>query len=287
MTAETFRLPVGSGELTGEFWPGDGPIFVLLHAGIADRRGWHQVAPSLHRFGGVVAYDRRGYGDSAPSRELFSHLTDLLTVLDRYATGPAVLVGSSMGGGLALDAALTVPDRVSALALFAPAITGAPQPAHFEPGTAALRERQLRALAEGDLDRANQVKVRIWLDGPGQPAGRVGGQTRELALDMNAIVTRNLLADTDGDTGVNAWDRLEATPAPTVMPTAVATEMPTVVAWGDLDVAYLVDQCDRASRRIPGAVRRILPGTAHLPYLERPDLVVEIIRELLDRVRRI
>jgi pimeloyl-ACP methyl ester carboxylesterase len=53
------------------------------------------LAPELT----VVAYDRRGYGQTPVSTEPFSHLDDLLTVLDHAGAGPVWLAGASAGAG--------------------------------------------------------------------------------------------------------------------------------------------------------------------------------------------
>ena len=102
-----FEVTNGSVTLAGVRWEGEGVPLVLLHAGVADRRGWREVAERLTT--PVIAYDRRGFGETPPSAEPFTHLDDLVAVLDATVDGPAWLVGNSMGGALALDAALTVP----------------------------------------------------------------------------------------------------------------------------------------------------------------------------------
>ena len=102
----------------------DGPRVALLHAGVADRRVWRDVAPELHALGAdVLTLDRRGFGETPAGDETFRHVDDLLAMLD----GPTWLVGNSMGGALALDAALLAPEQVAGLVLIAPAVSGAPE----------------------------------------------------------------------------------------------------------------------------------------------------------------
>lgn len=116
--------------LMGERWPGaDGaPVAVILHSAVTDRRSWREVAARLAPRVAVITYDRRGFGETGPAAARFSHLDDILALLDAVADGPVWLLGNSAGGGLALDAALAEPDRVAGLVLVAPAVSGAPAP---------------------------------------------------------------------------------------------------------------------------------------------------------------
>ena len=185
--SESFTLKLDGAELYGERWPGDGPVLVLLHEGVSDLRGWRQTAEILSASADVVAYDRRGYGRTEPSPAPFTHLDDLLAVLDQFTDGPAWLVGASAGGGLALDTALLAPERVAGLILIAPAVTGAPEP-EIDPATQVLGDLLGAAYDANDAAEINRLETWIWLDGPAQPEGRVGGPARDLALDMNAII---------------------------------------------------------------------------------------------------
>jgi pimeloyl-ACP methyl ester carboxylesterase len=254
-------------ELVGERWAGPGPVVVLLHEGVTDLRGWAEVAGLLSGTATVVAYDRRGFGQSAPSTEPFTHVDDLIAVLDQVAPDErAWLVGASAGGGLALDAALVAPDRVAGLVLIAPAISGSPEP---EPDDAVRELGELwdEAEAAGDQAELNRLEIWLWLDGLQGPEGRVSGPLRELALDMNEIILRNGVPETDGASGVDAWNRLGEVAAP------------ATVACGDLDLAYLVTRSRELAERLPHGQHHVLPGTAHMPFLEQPAVVAHLITD--------
>src|SRR5258708_32969364 len=126
--SERFVVPMDGCDLVGERWAGDaGSTVVLLHEGVADRRGWHQVAGLVAPRVTVMAYDRRAYGESPVSTSEFTNAGDLRGVMDREKVDRAWLVGASAGGGLALDAALLMPERVAGLVLIGPAVSGAPE----------------------------------------------------------------------------------------------------------------------------------------------------------------
>lgn len=86
--SENLVVSRGRARLIGERWPGPDPAVVLLHAGVTDRRSWHAVAACLDGQATVISYDRRGFGETAPSTETFSHVEDLLAVLDEVTDGP-------------------------------------------------------------------------------------------------------------------------------------------------------------------------------------------------------
>src|SRR5689334_24017318 len=97
---------------------GQGTPFVMIHAGVADRRQWNNEFASFADMYRVIRYDMRGYGRSEPAEGEFTHLSDLVALLDSLnADEPLILMGCSMGGGLALDFALTYPSRLKALIL--------------------------------------------------------------------------------------------------------------------------------------------------------------------------
>ncbi|MCL7454716.1 MAG: alpha/beta hydrolase, partial [Anaerolineae bacterium] len=161
---------------------GEGRPFVMIHAGIADSRQWNnEFAQFADRYR-VVRYDMRGYGRSEPVEGEFSHLQDLTALLDYLQVDePMVLMGCSIGGGLAMNYALEHPSRVKALILVA---SGPPGLALDVPEPPGLDEAEQAYLA-GDLDRAAELETRYWFDGLGRTAAEVNQEMRRLAYDMN------------------------------------------------------------------------------------------------------
>src|SRR6478672_5484744 len=260
--AERFDVSRGGTTLAGERWPGGSPTVLLLHEGVADRRGWAQVAGLLAPELTVVAYDRRGYGQTPPGTEPFSHLDDLLAVITHASAGPVWLAGASAGGGLALDAALAAPGRVAGLVVMGTAVSGAPEP-ELDAATKRFEPLLDEAYSARDAGEINRLETWLWLDGPAQPEGRVGGAARKLALDMNAVIVGHGDDEDRGGSGTGAWDRLGE------------IRVPVTVACGDLDVPFLVSRSRELADRLPRGQHEVLPGLAHQPYLEQPALVAE------------
>jgi pimeloyl-ACP methyl ester carboxylesterase len=274
MQDELLTLPgsggaVLAGERRGR--PGAQAV-VFLHAGVADRRSWHGVLDLLGDEDlDLVAYDRRGYGGTplGPPSETFTHLDDLVAVLDALRIEHAVLVGNSMGGGLALDAAATAPERVAALVLLAASVSGIPEDPdeELDEATAGLVAALDEAGAAHDPEAENRLLMRLWLDGPGQQEGRVSGPARRLALEMNRIVLAGAVPEDSGMSGLDTWSRLDR------------IEAPALVAWGELDIPVDLRWYAATAEHLPNGSARPLPGCAHLPSLERPDLVADLVRE--------
>jgi pimeloyl-ACP methyl ester carboxylesterase len=272
---QRIQLDLTHASLIGDLRAGKGPTVVLLHPGVADRRCWSSVVGSLDAARSVLVYDRPGFGETSPPTAPFTHVADLLAVVNEFAAPPVWLVGNSAGGGIALDAALIAPELFVGLVLIAPGISGAPEPT-LDAGTQRLAERLQAAADAGDLDEVNRLETWLWLDGPGQPEGRVGGSARSLELEMNGLILKNAVPEGAGASGVDAWNRLgELT-------------LPVTVACGEFDVPCLVDRSRELVQRLPNATHRLLPGTAHLPQLEQPHEVADLVQSALaaDRAER-
>ena len=161
---------------------GEGPPFVMIHAGVADSRQWNnEFAHFANRFR-VVRYDMRGYGKSAPVDGEFSHLQDLTALLDSlHLDQPLIAMGCSMGGGLAMNFALLRPSKVRALIMVDAGPSGltldVPAPAKFVEAE--------KAYNAGELDLAAEIETQIWFDGMGRTPAQVNQPMRHLAYDMN------------------------------------------------------------------------------------------------------
>jgi len=264
-------------ELHGDRWFAAGradavPTAVLLHAGICDRRSWLDVVPSLTDAMSVVAYDRNGFGDTPVVRGP-RHMADLAAVLDATTSGPVWLVGNSAGGGLALDFTIAHPGRVAGLVLIGTAVTGAQEP-ELDAATQALAERLEAAEAAGDLEEVNRLEAWLWLDGPAAPEGRVGGAARELLLDMNRIALGNdAEAEDEATDGATA-----AEDRPPAWPELGRVTVPVLVLCGDLDIPFIFERSRALADALPHGRFQALHGRGHVPALEDPAELAQLIR---------
>jgi pimeloyl-ACP methyl ester carboxylesterase len=274
LLVKEFAVPAGRAALAAEV-DGEGTLLVCLHAGVCDRRMWRPLAAALKNSFRMVAYDRRGFGETPATDERRSQVDDLLAVMDHPAVEPkgqgAILVGCSQGGRIAIDAALQSAERFRALVLIAPAVSGAPPPGDLPPPVKALMSALEGAEKAGDVDRINALAAHAWLDGPLAPEGRVGGDLRKLFLRMNAIA-------------------LNAPPLPSLQQPPPAYEripeiaVPTLLLWGDLDFPHLQARCHHLAQWLPRATSHVIKDTAHLPSLEQPERCAALIRAFVDDV---
>ena len=251
------------------------PPVVFLHAGVCDSRMWHHEFDALGATRRVVAYDRRGYGETKSVHEPHVPVDDLIAVLDAFGIGRAVLVGCSNGGRIALDTAVTHPDRVAGLVLVCAAVGGAPEDPIWttDPRLKAIYDAWLAAEAHKDEAGLARIAARVWLDGPLEAEGRVGGDVRDLFMTM---MDRSLVDAEDESLSIHPQTAYAALPG---------LQAPTLVYWGPLDVSTVTDVMKHAAAAIPGALGFEIPGTAHLPNLERPELFMpplEAFVEALD-----
>lgn len=96
---------------------GEGKPIILLHGFACDTRHWDNQFELFSNDYKVIRFDFRGFGKSSlpDTLEQYSHVKDLITLLDFLQLDNVIVVGHSMGGLAAFEFAYNYPDRVYAL----------------------------------------------------------------------------------------------------------------------------------------------------------------------------
>lgn len=252
-------------------WESEGtgaPPLVLLHAAVSGREMWAPLSRLLSVRHRVVTYDARGFGQApSPTADWYDH-EDLVGVLDAAGIRRAVLVGASNGGRIALDAAAEAPDRVAGLVLLAPALPRAPAPSMQERYAAA----EDAALERSDVDAARRINVDHWLVGMGRS---VSDLDPTVLLDASGWMEAQLRRDAEPQLG----EAQEITPP--LIDRLSELDAPTIVLVGEHDQPRCVLVAGLLAGGLPHARVQWVPGAAHLPSVERPDVVARAVRGLL------
>lgn len=255
---------------------GAGRPVVFLHAGVADSRQWNNEFEALAPTCRVLRYDMRGYGKSDPVPGDFSHLADLVALLDYLGFDePLVLIGCSQGGMLAMVFALEYPSRARALVMVGSFPSGLRIETPDHPQEAAA----IAASEAGDLDLLAELEAQIWFDGMGRTPEQVDGAMRSLMLAMNRIALANEARTSAQHLGRPLLD----TAAPAVDRLA-DLHIPVLVVTGDHDIPYIQAAADYMLANIPTAQRATIPDAAHLPNLDHPAEFQAIIAAFLNQV---
>jgi pimeloyl-ACP methyl ester carboxylesterase len=160
--------------------PDDGPPVLFLHGNCSSAAFWQPLWRHLPDGYRVIAPDLRGYGgtEAAPvdaTRGLRDFADDVAAVLDAVAPGARpVVVGHSMGGGVAMQLTIARPDRVAALVLESPVspygfggtrdVDGTPTTPDFAgTGGGAVNPDFVKLLAAGERGGEQQASPRAVL----------------------------------------------------------------------------------------------------------------------------
>ena len=246
---------------------GAGVPLILIHGLGYARWGWEPVLPGLAERFEVIVFDNRGIGASdAPAGPYTvpQLATDTVRVLDEAGVERAHVVGTSLGGMVAQELALSHPDRVDRLVL-ACTTPGGPR-AHPMPDATvslmveaatlepeiALRRFVENALAPGTASRRPELVERIL--------------TYRLA-------TRQAPAAWAAQAGAamtfDAHDRLPGLAAP------------TLVQHGTADVVVDPRNADLLVELLPHAQLERFPGAGHLYFWEEPARFVASVSSFL------
>lgn len=250
---------------------GGGPSLLFIHSGIADSRMWEPQWTAFAAEFRVVRVDLRGFGKSGPRRAGAADHDDIVRVMDHLGVDSAVLVGSSFGGNVAVDLALTHPARVRALVLAA-TLAGM-----IEPGPELTRvwEESEAAFEAGELDRGVEIELRAWVDGPRRTPEQVDPDVRAFVRTMNRAIWERAAAEEQIADDAPEIDRARR---------LGEIKIPALLIEGELDQPSVEASMNRLAGELARAERVVVRGAAHFPNLEGPESFNDAARAFLARL---
>lgn len=251
-------MDVDGGKLAYETCGSGTQTIVLIHDGILHSAAFDDVMPPLCEHFRVIRYDRRGYGASpATEAKTYNPAKDLELLLKGLGVEHAALVGSSAGGGVAVDFALAHPEAVDHLILVGPWVAG------FKPSLAFMaRGLKLQALFKaGDIEGAAKDPYILTKDAHAERA-RVVAWIKANPHNFGAGNKERFMVDGKARLG--------------------EIKAPTLILVGEVDIENVHEQVREIETLLPGAKLEVVPATGHFMYVEQPrafaDRVAEFVR---------
>jgi class 3 adenylate cyclase len=250
---------------------GDAPLDLVIVPGIVSHVEFEEEIPTfaafldiLHRFARVTRFDKRGNGLSDPvvgAPTMDERMDDIRAVMDAAGIERAALFGLSEGGPLSMLFAATYPERTSALVL-------------WETFPRFVRGRGWLGLSEEDFAAMVDDWSQRWGDGS---AG--------IGLNPSQQFTEREIAD------IARFERLSASPSTIRAQWKAIGEIDVRDVLSSITVPTLVMNHDSSpipvfwaeylAEHIPGAALRVLPGSAHTPWVENTAAILAEIEEFL------
>ncbi|PYR31495.1 MAG: alpha/beta hydrolase [Acidobacteria bacterium] len=241
---------------------GGGVPVVFLHAATGSSRVWEYQLPAFTATGyRVVAYDRRGFGRSVidpAGVQPGTGADDLQALVNHLRIDRFHLVGTAAGGSVALDFAVSFPQRLRSLVI-ANSIGGVQDEDYLELG------RRIRPTPQFDALPPDFREL-----GPSYRAANPGGTARWLELERTS--------------------RAEGSPRPAqatgnriTFASLEGIKVPTLLLTGDADLYAPPAVLRLFSARIKSSESVIVPEAGHSAYWEQPEIfnraVLEFVRK--------
>ena len=253
---------------------GQGPAVVLIHANFASLIGWDPWAEALKDRYRVVRFDMTSHGlsgaDASGDYSLPRTVQLMERLLDRLEVERCAIVGTSLGGTVAMHYTVRNPGRVAGLVLISPGslepdVRGREAPPRMSPVTALVRWITPRALPEfmlrggfGDPARLTPELVDRWHDLwrlEGQRPAQLARLRQYVSGDIEALIGQ--------------------------------VSAPVLIQWGEENPQVHVELAAELARLLKGApsVETIIyPGVGHMAIQEAPRETSADARVWLGRV---
>ena len=253
------------------------PILFIHGLGSSGYIEWRFNLERFARGNRVFAPDLPGYGKSDKPRAARYGIPYFARTIDRYLESrrirEATVVGTSMGGRIALELALNYPGRVSRLVIVNSLGLGRPKIQPYYPMMLVPRvgETLLHGMKHGLRWAPSPVIRRL--------AARFTGARGDLEKTMSDAYLddlREMYAAEGYSDAYLATVRSIASPrsylgALDVTRRLDRIKVPVLIVWGANDPLFPLAQAERAHRLLPDSRLAVIEGAGHTPQAEQPE----------------
>ena len=241
---------------------GSGKNIVLLHDGMVNREIWDEQFPLLAKTFRVVRYDRRGYGKSSDPEKKYSHINDLNQLFIQLKIDKAIIFGMSSGGRLAIDFALTYPEKVEGLVLVGAVVSGFGYTSHMDTRGGHFDPRKI----------TDPVKVHEYFikDDPYEIYyENTVAKEKVMKLLPNLARQNSVPTQPAGKVAVRSLSEIK---------------VPALILVGEFDIPDVHAHAGVINAGIGNSKREIIPRSGHLIPIEQPVLFNEAIMKFLNKL---
>ena len=254
---------------------GEGEPLILLHGHSLDTRMWDLQFDEFARHYRTIRMDFRGYGRSSKQTETFqfTHLDDLLAVMDYLKIEKAHIVGLSMGAFVAGDMVAMAPHRMLSCVMASGGIRSVQGPsAPMGAEESARRDKEIAELKAKGID----VYKREWLETLISDGGSRREEMRKPLWQMinDWDAWQPLHKEVRMFWAREAWKRLEET----------CPSVPTLMLRGDAK-GEGKPYSPKELKYLPNGTALLLPDCGHMMNMEQPETFNRAVLKFLDGIK--
>jgi pimeloyl-ACP methyl ester carboxylesterase len=255
------------------------PILLIPGLGL-DHSYYRFGIPLLSRHLQVLAVDPRGIGRSTkspPPYTVEAWADDFAVMIDKLAFGPIHVLGSSLGGSMALALAQRHPGKLKSLIV----VGGFSELDRATELNFRLRLRLIEKLGMSDEVADYMGLWTLTRKFINSDAGFATMRANQANIRANSAQSYSAFVE-----ALLKWGRCqpgqEREPKFTTLLDSIKT--PTLVVTSDNDHLIPKELSDLIAGRIAGAELVVMPGAGHIPFMEQPDEVVRIVLQFLEEL---
>ena len=257
------------------------PILLIPGLGL-DHTYYRFGVPLLARRMQVLAVDPRGIGRSTkspPPYSVESWADDFAGMIDKLGFGPIHVLGSSLGGAIALALAQRHPGRLKSLTV----VGGFSELDRATELNFRLRLKLIEKLGMSDEVADYMGLWTLTRKFINSDAGYAVMRANQANIRTNSAESYSAFVE-----ALLRWGRCqpgqEQEPKFTSLLSSI--KLPTLVVTSDNDHLIPKELSDLIAARISGAKLAVMPGAGHIPFMEQPENVARIVLDFIEGLGR-